>query len=133
MKPFVQFGCTVKVGQDFKLTRVMLEGNDSERLLALAILMRVRAPSSVAEQYQVLGELTESRPEWAPALRELAAEFDPKSILRQLSAPPPTDWHDAAAPLCWAARAAAVTQTEAAITRLGLSSMARCRRSRPWA
>jgi hypothetical protein len=119
LTPFVQFSCSPTVGQDPSIEAAMLEGKDPDRLVALALLMRVRAPDSVDKQRDTLDALSKRHPEWASALAELRVAFEPAPILAALAKDPPTDWHDDAAAHCWAIRAAAITGLDAAIPRLG--------------
>lgn len=102
------------------------EGLDDERegvrLLALTLLMRKRAPTSVAEQWRALEDLGDLRgpAEVRDLLEDLATAFSPKAIDALLARPAPTRWQDADrnVSLEWAARAAGVREHAGALPRL---------------
>lgn len=96
--PFVEsavgWGCwaTPHLFEDW-LVALLAGQDDEDRAIALAVLVRVRAPRHVVRQWQVLQELDRrhgSEPAWAPLLAALHEPFAPENLeavlRRELSA-----------------------------------------------
>jgi len=123
--PAVQFSCGVPYCPDEqRITRALLEGSDEVRLQALAVLMRVPAPASVAEQWRTLCELRVKQPEWGRVLAELESAFAPEAVLSTLRQDPPAGSYGSAPTVSWAARAAGVLRIAETLPRL--TELSRC-------
>jgi hypothetical protein len=87
LQPAVQFGCaTYATPYEDALIETLKTGKPARQLQALAILMKLRAPSSVPLQWKALGELGQikDRPQWKPLLAEWQACFDPQRLEQEL-------------------------------------------------
>ncbi|MBI3830642.1 MAG: hypothetical protein HY291_14065 [Planctomycetes bacterium] len=92
LKPVVQFSCSIHATPyEDALEKTLEKGTPELKLQALAILVRVQAPHSAAEQWKVLQELKrlEKGPLWKNLLGELEAKFDPKGIAEEIKKAPP--------------------------------------------
>jgi hypothetical protein len=124
LKPVVQFSCArVATPYEDALEEVLAGGTPEVRLQALAVLMRLRAPSSVALQWKVLNELRllDDRPAWQPLLVEWASCFEPGPLMKKVREVPPQDRYDNSAatrPYLWSIRALGVIGHREALPRL---------------
>ena len=118
----VQFGCTgTYAPYEASLEAALRKGTPELKLQALAILMRLRAPSSVPLQQKVLAELRElkTRPGWRPLLEELAHCFDPDRLMRIVTQDPPADRYSSTErSYLWSIRALGAIRHNAALPRL---------------
>ena len=89
LRPAVQFSCAVTpTPYEDALVEALKSSAPPLKLQALAVLMRVRAPSSVPEQWKALAKLRQlkDQPRWQPLLAEWQACFDPRRIERAVAA-----------------------------------------------
>lgn len=118
----VRFSCSLSQHDDeWDLVAALESGADEDAVLALAALIRVRAPRHIEEQWRALARLGLRRrddPGWTDTLAELRRPFTPEAIDEALRAVPPTERHGTAPAIEWSARAAGVTQHAGAIARL---------------
>lgn len=129
LQPVVRFGCMGRnTPYEDALIETLTTDEPSLRLQALAILMRVRAPSSVPLQWKALGELRQlkDRPQWQPLLDEWQACFDSKRLEQTLRQVPPKErtYDTEVGEFLWSIRAAAVIQDVRAMDRLAVLSAA---------
>jgi hypothetical protein len=124
LQPVVQFGCAGGEVTPYEeaLVETLKAGEPALKLQALAILMKLRAPSSVPLQWKALGELRQNndRPQWQPLLAEWQACFDPQRLERELRQAPRGhgDYESASPTFLWSIRAAGVIQDVRARDRL---------------
>jgi hypothetical protein len=122
--PAVQFSCVPYFPDEERDIATALESaseSDEHKVLALAALLRARAPREVEVQWRTLCLLDlrhRDDPGWTAALRELRAPFAPPAIDEALRAAPPAEEFGDAPALEWAARAAGVTLCTTALPRL---------------
>lgn len=80
----VRSGCSdMPYPMEERLVAILDRGDDEDRALALAVLVRVRAPRHILRQWQVLHELDERHgadPAWSPLLRALREPFRPDQL-----------------------------------------------------
>ncbi|MEN6451037.1 MAG: hypothetical protein ABFC96_11140 [Thermoguttaceae bacterium] len=129
VKPVVQFSCAVTATPyEDALEKALAKGSPEKKLQALAILMRLRAPSSVPLQWKALGELRQLKDHarWQPLLSEWLACFDPRTLEREIQqAPPPGDrYSDRPRIYLWSIRACGTIQDANALSRLTTLSKA---------
>lgn len=120
MQPAVQFSCAVMVTPgEARLTKALQGRNDARALLALAALLHVHAPGTVAEQLGTLERLEKARPKWKATLAELSRAFDEKAIGDAIAQDPPADERYGQVPeLEWAIRVVGVRKQASALPRL---------------
>ena len=129
-RPFVDAaagsGCSATMYPFEDRLVALLDGQDDEdRALALAVLVRVRAPRHIVRQWQVLHELDHrhgSEPAWAPLLAALHEPFVPDQlevVLRRKLSADRLDFHEAHQ---WAIRAVGVTGCRALLARVAFWS-----------
>ncbi len=122
----VQSGCSdMLYPMEERLVAILDRGDDEARALALAVLVRVRAPRHILRQWQVLHELDQRHgadPAWSPLLRALrepfAAERLDAALRRELSADR-LELHEAQQ---WAVRAVGVTGCPSLLARVAVWS-----------
>ncbi|MBL9079966.1 MAG: hypothetical protein JNL08_20900 [Planctomycetes bacterium] len=117
----VQFGSvTYHRPTERMLAATMAEGSAIDRLRALVVLVRVRAPRTVDDQWRVLNELRqrEHAAEFAVVTDRMMTAFSPGAIDQALAREPGGSRYGTPAPYQWAIRAAGVTQHRAALSRL---------------
>jgi len=117
----VQFSCGVSVNADeWWHTEALTSEDPLVRLQALVVLMKVKAPRTVAKQWQVLQGLDDlsPRPGLARLLGELHAAFEYPALKTDLLRSPPKGeyGHDHAQQ--WALRAAGAARCWDALARL---------------
>ncbi len=121
LRAAVQFSdASVGRPQEWRITTALTEGEPNARLLALAILMRVRAPRSVAEQWEALeaARLLEGHPELPALLAELDRAFAWESVESLIEREPPEGDYEVDHGLEWGLRAAGVARHWEALPRL---------------
>ena len=136
LKPVIQFSCARGMSDyEDSLERALANAPPEARILALSILMRVKAPHSVELQYKALQELKalQKGPLWTTLLSEMEKEFDPQTLEVILNTPTevissPEQKFDTGkhfkVPLHWAVRAAGVIKDKTAVPRLAELSTA---------
>jgi len=122
LQPAVQYGC-VRNWTPFEdaLITALKESDLALRAQALAVLLRVRSPSSVRDQRTTLDELKRSRPHrsWESIIAKMESFYDPRELHVGIAGAPPHDpFVDRGFPLAWSIRAAGVTKLDRAIPRL---------------
>lgn len=120
----VQFGCGVMTSpMEERLAVLLGSAHDEDRALALAVLVRVRAPRYIVQQWRVLGSLEQRHghePAWTSLLAALREPFLPDRLAAALQREPLTIPFGEHRPSDWAARAVGVTQCEALLPRLAV-------------
>lgn len=94
LKPVVRFSCAAHpTPYEDALEKALLQGTPELKLQALAVLARVQAPHSAAEQWKALQTLKrlDKGPLWQTLLGEIEAKFDPKVIAEELKKEPPKE------------------------------------------
>lgn len=117
----VQFGCSITSWpREYRLTKALREGTPELRLLALTILMRVKAPRTVREQWKALEELQDMKghDELSWLLDELWLAFSEPAVRTLIQRSPPKDRYADDYPLEWACRATGVRRHWALLPRL---------------
>lgn len=118
----VQFGCCVySHPEEDGLVAAMTQARDEVAVVALAVLVRVRAPRETEDEWRALCRLELRHgddPAWSGALRELRVPFTPHAIEDALRPDPPADPYGGSPALEWAARAAGVTRHVDVLPRL---------------
>jgi len=119
VQPAVWFGCgRYPADREARFVEALGGTNDRHALQALAILMHVRAPRYVPEQWQTLLRLRKAHPRWASTLRRFFAAFAEENLLHAIGQNPSTDPFARDYALNWAIRAVGVTQRAKALPRL---------------
>jgi hypothetical protein len=129
LRPVVQSaGDATATPYEDALVEALKSGQPAPKLQALAVLLRVRSPSSVPEQWQALGQLRQikDRPQWQPLLDEWQACFDPRRLEQTLQGSPPKSDRYNRNPdeYLWSIRAAGVIHDAGAMDRLAALSTA---------
>ncbi len=127
LQPVVQFSdARTTTPYEDSLVEALENGSPELKLQALAILLRVRAPSSVPQQWKALSELRKvtDRPHWQPLIFEWVNCFDPTQVEQELSWQSPegarfvSDSHYWLRTYLWSVRAAGVTHNRKLLYRL---------------
>ncbi len=120
MQPAVQFSCAVTdTPGEARLADGLDSRSDATALLALASLLHVQSPSTVAAQATTLERLRKARPKWRATLRVLERRFDAKALSVAIAQDPPADDRYGEAPeLAWAIRAIGVRKYGKSLPRL---------------
>ncbi len=120
MQPAVQFSCAVmSTPGEARLTKALQGRNDARALMALAALLHVHAPGTVAEQVATLERLEKARPQWKATLAEFAQTFDATALADAIAQEPPVGERYGHAPkLEWAIRAVGIRKQASALPRL---------------
>lgn len=109
----VQFSCAViRSPMEELLVTLLGSGHDEDRALALAVLVRLRAPRHIVRQWQVLQDLDQRHgrdPIWAPLLAALHEPFALGQLEAVLRREPPTSHYTSHLASEWALRAVGVT------------------------
>lgn len=117
----VQFSCSVTAySNEYRHVKALGDADALVRLQALVVLMKVRAPRTIAKQWQTLQSLTDlpDHPGLSRLLGELQAAFAYPALRADLMRTPPADTYEDDYPQQWAARAAGVDQCWEALPRL---------------
>jgi hypothetical protein len=117
----VQFSCAVSGSWGEDRITAALRGDDlALRLLALTILVRVKAPRTVEEQWATLEdcEALRGHDDLAWLLSEIRRAFSEGTLRATLAAEPPKEQYGGAYPMEWACRAAGVRRHAALLPRL---------------
>jgi len=121
----VQFSCAIQSSATESFIEHGLDDPDPEvRLRALVVLVTVRAPRSVSEQWAALEGLRQGPRgvEFAGVTTRIASLFAPTALDAVLAAPPPGDRFSTSPAYQWAVRAAGVTRHRGALERLTVLS-----------
>jgi hypothetical protein len=122
LQPAVSFGCVVSPRPfEDALEKALQDADPVVRAQALALLLRVRSPSTVPAQRKVLTELGRLYPgrAWQPIRSRMESCFDPRDILRVLGDRGLENPFSASRfHLWWSIRAAGVMKVVEAIPRL---------------
>ncbi|MEM6992938.1 MAG: hypothetical protein AAF721_20650 [Myxococcota bacterium] len=119
VQPAVRFGCARTIRpQEARMTEALESSDDSVALLALAVLMHARAPSTVRRQHETLVRLTDAHPRWAKALEPFHARFDGDALMRAVAQPAPEERYERDRELSWAIRGIAAVGETRALGRL---------------
>lgn len=114
-----------QLAMENRLVALLDSGHDEDRGLALAVLVRVRAPRHIVRQWRVIGELDQrhgSDPAWTPLLVALREPFLPDRLEAALLPPPPSAPYGSHGPSEWAARAVGVTECGSLLPQLAVRS-----------
>jgi len=117
----VQFSCAITVWpSECRVTRALREGPPELRLLALTVLVRVKAPRTVDEQWKALQGLGDLRghEDLAWLLDELHRAFSEENVRGLIERVPTEDRYKDDYPLEWGCRAAGVCRHRALLPRL---------------
>jgi hypothetical protein len=108
-------------GEQREFIDALAKGSPDARIQALALLVRVRSPATVPEQWTALGDLKKelvSRA-WDEVLLEIERAFDPVSIAAEISgAPEPSGRWRRDYAFEWSVRAAGVARLASLLPRL---------------
>lgn len=111
----VRFGCTSMFRPfEASVERALREGTGEERLNALVLLLKARAPASIDLQWQVLQQIEGP----AELLTELRSKFDEEKVLAGLRIKPPENRYTHDSLLEWYVRAAGVIRSRRALPTL---------------
>lgn len=120
----VQLGCVaITYPMEERLVVLLGSAHDEDRALALAVLVRVRAPRYIDQQWRVLGQLEQRHgrePTWTPLLAAIREPFLPDRLAAALQREPLTAPLGEHRPSDWAARAVGVTKCEALLPQLAV-------------
>lgn len=120
LKPVVRFSCaSSETKREDELEAELAGDDDARKLSALASLLEVNAPSSVALQHKAFLELKESKLKDHPLIGSLARYFEPDRIRELIKRDPPAEkYADDRIEFYWGIRAAGVLKLEDCIPRL---------------
>lgn len=121
----VQFSCSIQSSATESFIEHGLDDPDPEvRLRALVVLVAVRAPRSVPEQWAALEGLRRGPRgvDFEGVTTRIVALFAPTALDAVLAAPPPGDRFSTSPAYQWAVRAAGVTRHRKALERLTVLS-----------
>ncbi len=125
LAPAVRFGCHRSIGPgtafESSLRTALTAARPEVRVQALVLLMRVRSPSTVPDQWRCLRKLmgTQRSALWQALFEDLARAFSTRALCKQIAEPPPTDLYASPPRIySWSIVAGGVVQRRSLLPRL---------------